>query len=548
MDYFRALLALQAELIKLQDWVVYNKEKVVVIFEGRDSAGKGGVIKRITQRLNPRVARVVALPAPDDREQTQWYFQRYVPHLPAGGEIVLFDRSWYNRSGVERVMGFATEDQVEQFFHDVPEFERMLVRSGIRLVKYWFSITDEEQQLRFLMRIHDPLKQWKLSPMDLQSRVRWEAYTKAKEETFARTNIPEAPWYIVEGNDKKRARLNCIDHLLAQIPYEAGAARGDHPARAGVQPELRAQGAAARALRAAEVLTPLAPLEGHGGLSPPGRLASVAMAKPDAIPAVRAIPRWISRLSPARVLAVLALYLAIMALQAALLAPSGRSDDSETLLLSQSLAWGYELKNPPAFYWVAWAATHVFGASLPVIYALRLACVFAAFAGLYAIARRLQPDPLLAACAGLAMLATLHFHWYLLFYLTNTTFAMALAPLAVLALFRLRSHPTLASYAIFGAVLGLGILSRYNFAIFAAALVAAAFTAPDWRALLLRRRALLSLAIVVLMLLPHVVWVAQNWSTLAGHVRARSSAPRRRPTPDGCWTASAGSPRPRSAS
>ncbi|MEM1363417.1 MAG: polyphosphate kinase 2 [Pseudomonadota bacterium] len=219
-DYFRKLLHLQSELIKLQDWVQYHKEKVVVIFEGRDSAGKGGVIKRITQRLNPRVVRVVALPAPTEREKTQWYFQRYVPHLPAGGEIVLFDRSWYNRSGVERVMGFATEDQVEEFFHDVPEFERMLVRSGIRLVKYWFSITDEEQQMRFLMRIHDPLKQWKLSPMDLQSRVRWEQYTKAKEDTFARTNIPEAPWYIVPGNDKKRARLNCIDHLLHQIPYQ----------------------------------------------------------------------------------------------------------------------------------------------------------------------------------------------------------------------------------------------------------------------------------------------------------------------------------------
>ncbi len=220
VEYFRALLRLQSELIKLQSWVAHHKEKVVVIFEGRDSAGKGGAIKRITQRLNPRIARVVALPAPNDREKTQWYFQRYVPHLPAGGEIVLFDRSWYNRSGVERVMGFSTESQVEQFFEDVPEFERMLVRSGIRLIKYWFSITDEEQQMRFLMRIHDPMKQWKLSPMDLQSRVRWEHYTKAKEETFARTNIPEAPWYIVEGNDKKRARLNCIDHLLTQIPYE----------------------------------------------------------------------------------------------------------------------------------------------------------------------------------------------------------------------------------------------------------------------------------------------------------------------------------------
>jgi polyphosphate kinase len=218
--YFRELLRLQSELIKLQDWVVHHREKVVVLFEGRDSAGKGGVIKRITQRLNPRVVRTVALPAPSDREKTQWYFQRYVPHLPAGGEIVLFDRSWYNRVGVERVMGFATDAQVEEFFHDVPEFERMLVRSGIRLVKYWFSITDEEQQMRFLMRIHDPLKQWKLSPMDLQSRVRWEQYTKAKEDMFARTNIPEAPWYIVEGNDKKRARLNCIDHLLTRFPHD----------------------------------------------------------------------------------------------------------------------------------------------------------------------------------------------------------------------------------------------------------------------------------------------------------------------------------------
>ena len=217
--YFHELLRLQAELIRLQDWVSYHKEKVVVLFEGRDSAGKGGAIKRITQRLNPRVARVVALPAPSDREKTQWYFQRYVPHLPAGGEIVLFDRSWYNRAGVERVMGFASDDEIEQFFQDVPEFERMLVRSGIRLVKYWFSVTDEEQQMRFLMRIHDPLKQWKLSPMDLQSRVRWEAYTKAKEEMFERTNIAEAPWYIVPGNDKKRARLNCISHLLGLMPY-----------------------------------------------------------------------------------------------------------------------------------------------------------------------------------------------------------------------------------------------------------------------------------------------------------------------------------------
>jgi polyphosphate kinase len=218
--YFRELLRLQGELVKWQDWVTHNGLKVVVLFEGRDSAGKGGAIKRITQRVNPRTCRVVALPAPSDREKSQWYFQRYVPHLPAAGEIVLFDRSWYNRSGVERVMGFANETQVEDFFRDVPEFERMIVRSGIHLVKYWFSITDEEQQYRFLMRIHDPIKQWKLSPMDLQSRVRWEQYTKAKEDMFERTSIPEAPWFIVEGNDKKRARLNVMAHLLSQMPYK----------------------------------------------------------------------------------------------------------------------------------------------------------------------------------------------------------------------------------------------------------------------------------------------------------------------------------------
>ena len=219
--YFNELLRLQGELVKLQDWLQHHRKKVVVVFEGRDSAGKGGVIKRIMQRMNPRVCRVVALPAPSDREKTQWYFQRYVSHLPAGGEMVLFDLSWYNRPGVERVMGFASPDQVEEFFRDVPEFERMLVRSGVIVVKYWFSITDQEQQLRFMMRIHDPIKQWKLSPMDLQSRVKWEQYTKAKEDMFERTNIPEAPWHIVEGNDKKRARLNCISHLLSLIPYEA---------------------------------------------------------------------------------------------------------------------------------------------------------------------------------------------------------------------------------------------------------------------------------------------------------------------------------------
>jgi polyphosphate kinase 2 len=218
-EYFQQLLRLQSELIKLQTWVAATGAKVLVLFEGRDSAGKGGAIKRITQRLNPRVCRVVALPAPSERERSQWYFQRYVPHLPAGGEIVLFDRSWYNRAGVERVMGFASPAQVEQFFQDVPDFERMLVRSGIILLKYWFSISDEEQQMRFLMRIHDPMKQWKLSPMDLQSRVRWEDYTTAKEEMLERTNTPDARWYLVEANDKRRARLNFIDHFLKQIPY-----------------------------------------------------------------------------------------------------------------------------------------------------------------------------------------------------------------------------------------------------------------------------------------------------------------------------------------
>ena len=217
--YFNELLRLQGELVKLQDWVQHTGQKVVVIFEGRDAAGKGGVIKRITQRLNPRVVRVAALPAPNDRERTQWYFQRYVAHLPAAGEIVLFDRSWYNRAGVEKVMGFCTNEQYEEFFRSVPEFEKMLARSGIRLLKYWFSISDEEQHLRFLGRIHDPLKQWKLSPMDLQSRVRWEEYTKAKEVMLERTHIPEAPWWLVHADDKKKARLNCIAHFLSQVPY-----------------------------------------------------------------------------------------------------------------------------------------------------------------------------------------------------------------------------------------------------------------------------------------------------------------------------------------
>jgi polyphosphate kinase 2 len=224
--YFRELFRLQAELVKLQDWVVHTGHKVVILFEGRDAAGKGGVIKRIVQRLNPRVCRVAALPAPNNRERTQWYFQRYVSHLPAAGEIVLFDRSWYNRAGVERVMGFCTDDQYEEFFQTVPEFERMLARSGIQLIKYWFSISDEEQNARFLGRIHDPLKQWKLSPMDLESRRRWEEYTRAKEVMLERTHIPEAPWWVVQGVDKKKARLNCIHHLLQQMPY----VEVEHPA------------------------------------------------------------------------------------------------------------------------------------------------------------------------------------------------------------------------------------------------------------------------------------------------------------------------------
>ncbi len=219
ISYFRELFRLQGELVKLQDWVVATGHRVVIIFEGRDAAGKGGVIKRITQRLNPRVCRVVALPAPNDRERTQWYFQRYVTHLPAGGEIVLLDRSWYNRAGVEKVMGFCSDEQYEAFFRDVPEFEKMLVRNGIQLIKYWFSISDEEQHLRFMGRIHDPLKQWKLSPMDLESRRRWELYTKAKEVMLERTHIPESPWWVVQADDKKKARLNCIHHLLDQMPY-----------------------------------------------------------------------------------------------------------------------------------------------------------------------------------------------------------------------------------------------------------------------------------------------------------------------------------------
>ncbi|RKX30004.1 MAG: polyphosphate kinase 2 [Verrucomicrobia bacterium] len=218
--YEKELARLQIELVKLQEWVRNKGLKVVVIFEGRDAAGKGGVITRITQCLSPRVCRVTALAAPTEREKTQYYFQRYVAHLPAAGEIVLFDRSWYNRAGVERVMGFCTEEEVEEFFHSCPEFERMLIRSGIVLIKYWFSVSDEEQERRFQARIHDPTKRWKLSPMDLESRRRWVAYSRAKDDMFAHTDIKQAPWYVVDADVKKRARLNCIHHLLSTIPYK----------------------------------------------------------------------------------------------------------------------------------------------------------------------------------------------------------------------------------------------------------------------------------------------------------------------------------------
>jgi len=218
--YNKELRRLHVELVKLQEWVRAKGLKVVVIFEGRDAAGKGGVIKRITESLNPRVCRVVALPAPTEREKTQWYFQRYVAHLPAAGEIVLFDRSWYNRAGVERVMGFCTEEEHAEFLRSVPEFERMLVRSGIILIKYWFSVSDKEQEQRFQARMADPTKRWKISPMDLESRLHWVEYSKAKDEMFSYTDIKQAPWYVVEADNKQCARLNCIRHLLSLIPYE----------------------------------------------------------------------------------------------------------------------------------------------------------------------------------------------------------------------------------------------------------------------------------------------------------------------------------------
>ncbi len=219
-QYFHTLVKLQSELIKLQKWLAVSQKRVVVLFEGRDAAGKGGVIKRITQRLDPRTCRVAALPAPNSREKTQWYFQRYVAHLPAAGEIVLFDRSWYNRAGVEKVMGFCTTAEYEEFFQSVPEFEKLLIRSGIQLIKYWFSVTEQEQEARFLSRIHNPMKQWKLSPTDLESRRLWEDYTRAKETMFERTHTQESPWWIVNASNKRKARLNCMAHLLAQIDYE----------------------------------------------------------------------------------------------------------------------------------------------------------------------------------------------------------------------------------------------------------------------------------------------------------------------------------------
>ena len=218
--YEKELARLQFELVKFQEWVRQEGLKVVVVFEGRDAAGKGGAIKRITEVLNPRVVRVAALPVPTDREKTQWYFQRYVSVLPAAGEIVLFDRSWYNRAGVERVMGFCTEEQVREFFRDCPDFERMLTRSGVTLVKYWFSVSNEEQDRRFQARLDDPMKRWKFSQMDLDGRDRWEEYSRAKDEMFKYTDTKDSPWWVVDADDKKRARLNCISHLLGLIPYE----------------------------------------------------------------------------------------------------------------------------------------------------------------------------------------------------------------------------------------------------------------------------------------------------------------------------------------
>jgi polyphosphate kinase 2 len=238
--YEKELKRLQIELVKQQHWIQEQGLKVVVIFEGRDAAGKGGTIKRITESLNPRHCRVVALPAPSDRERTQWYFQRYIAHLPAAGEMVILDRSWYNRAGVERVMGFCTDEEYSEFLRSCPEFERMLVRAGIILIKYWFSVSDEEQERRFQGRLKDPTKRWKLSPMDLESRQRWVDYSRAKDEMFAHTDIKQAPWHVVEADDKKRARINCIHHLLSAVPYEDLTPQAfDLPARTSGQSYLR---------------------------------------------------------------------------------------------------------------------------------------------------------------------------------------------------------------------------------------------------------------------------------------------------------------------
>lgn len=244
--YEKELARMQVELVKLQEWVRQSGHKVAIVFEGRDAAGKGGTIKRITEAMNPRICQVVALPAPTERQQTQWYFQRYVSHLPAAGEIVIFDRSWYNRAGVERVMGFCTEHEYQEFMRSCPEFERMLVRSGIQLIKYWFSVSNEEQERRFQQRLTDPTKRWKLSPMDLESRQKWVEYSRAKDVMFAHTDIKQAPWWVVDSDVKKHARLNCIGHLLSQIPYKdltpESITLGERPAIGGyVRPPMEDQ-------------------------------------------------------------------------------------------------------------------------------------------------------------------------------------------------------------------------------------------------------------------------------------------------------------------
>ncbi len=235
--YERELFRLQAELVKLQEWVRAERSRIVVVFEGRDAAGKGSTIKRVTQYLNPRIAQIVALPAPTERERTEWYFQRYISRLPAGGQIVLFDRSWYNRAGVEHVMGFCTKEEFARFLHQCPVFERMLVEDGILLRKYWFSVSDEEQQRRFRSRLDDPMRRWKLSTMDLESITRWEDYSRSKDEMFVHTDIPEAPWYVVESDDKRSARINMIAHLLSSIPYQ-----DVQPAELTLPPRPAAQG------------------------------------------------------------------------------------------------------------------------------------------------------------------------------------------------------------------------------------------------------------------------------------------------------------------